>query len=219
MQRIQGKLPLSAAEFFCERALDAVLACHQLDKPLQNHHAFYLLLEFDKNESHFAYVAEVLQSLEVVVASHAQQAKQLWCYRELISSTLNPGKPYKNDIACRLQKLPAWLADLQHQIQKVDGRLQVLWFGHLGDGNVHINIVKPGTMLDAEFECLHEKFDVLISQVTIDYSATASAEHGIGVLKKGLLQACRSEAEIRLYRDIKKVFDPNAILNTGKILD
>ena len=216
---LRDKVALSAAEFFCANALAYVCDVHNLEKPFNKSYSYYLLLEFDKSALELEFLASCLKDYDVVVSQSQKQTEKLWALRELISSTINPYKPYKNDIACSLSFLAEWLIALEQGFLAVNVSMQFVWFGHLGDGNVHLNVIRPESISEDEFQVLLSQFTQVIADVTLKFSATASAEHGIGVLKKSLLPSCRSSTEINLYRQIKKVFDPKNILNPGKIFD
>lgn len=215
---LQQHLQLSALEFFCENALASVQRVYGLSAPFPHFYHYYLLVEWDVTAVDDEQVWQCLQGYEAIVATSTAQAKQLWAYREYISSSLNKLKPYKNDIACRLKYLTEWMFELEAQLKTVSENLQLVWFGHLGDGNLHINVVKPITMLEEDFASLTRALDGVVAQLTQRYNGTVSAEHGVGLLKTHLLESCRTVEEIEYYRAIKQVFDPNHILNRGKLL-
>jgi FAD/FMN-containing dehydrogenase len=93
----------------------------------------------------------------------------------------------------------------------------VVWFGHIGDGNVHINILKPATLQKDEFikEC--RKVDTLLYDLVGKFDGAISAEHGVGLAKKSYLTYSRSKEEIEIMKKIKLAFDPDNIINPGKI--
>ena len=90
--------------------------------------------------------------------------------------------------------------------------------GHIGDGNLHLNILKPETweLQDFKLEC--EKVSQQVLGVVAEFNGSISAEHGVGLLKKEQLSFSRSNEEIELMRSLKQVFDPNGIMNPGKLL-
>ena len=95
----------------------------------------------------------------------------------------------------------------------------VVWFGHIGDGNLHINVLKPDGLEDAEFIVQCEQVTKLLAASLKRHEGSISAEHGIGLVKKGYLESTRSAAEIEVMRGIKRVLDPAGILNPGKLFD
>ena len=96
---------------------------------------------------------------------------------------------------------------------------EVCWFGHIGDGNLHLNILKPENMSKDDFfdEC--QIVNTYVFDIVQKYGGSVSAEHGVGMTKKPYLHYSRSEREIDYLREVKKVFDPNNIMNRGKIFD
>jgi FAD/FMN-containing dehydrogenase len=111
--------------------------------------------------------------------------------------------------------LPNFIDQLEKIIANSD--LEQILFGHIGDGNIHVNILKPSSLSMEDFhkQCLllNQKIMGLVWKV----HGSVSAEHGIGLLKKDYLMFTRSAKEIELMRSIKGIFDPNHIMNPGKI--
>ncbi|MCB1842350.1 MAG: FAD-binding oxidoreductase, partial [Halioglobus sp.] len=94
-----------------------------------------------------------------------------------------------------------------------------VWFGHIGDGNVHLNILKPDALSIAEFQRRCGEVSRWVFEIVERHGGSVSAEHGVGLLKKDYLQYSRSSAEIAIMRQIKQAFDPLGIMNPGKIFD
>jgi FAD/FMN-containing dehydrogenase len=95
--------------------------------------------------------------------------------------------------------------------------IDVVWFGHIGDGNLHINVLKPESLSDADFIAQCEHVTQLLADTLHKHGGSISAEHGIGLVKRAYLESTRSTAEIALMRGIRQVFDPRGILNPGKL--
>jgi FAD/FMN-containing dehydrogenase len=95
---------------------------------------------------------------------------------------------------------------------------EVVWYGHIGDGNLHMNILKPPSLDLKSFEARSHEISSRTYALTRAIGGSISAEHGIGLLKRPWLDQVRSAAEIELMRGIKKVFDPAGIFNPGKLL-
>jgi FAD/FMN-containing dehydrogenase len=148
-----------------------------------------------------------------------EQANSLWRLRADISETIAPYTPYKNDLAVRVSQVPAFLREVDTIVNEQYPDFEIIWFGHIGDGNVHLNILKPQS-LDAE-TFFEQCSDVSgqIFDVVQRYGGSISAEHGVGLLKKPYLDYSRSAAEIDYMRSLKRVFDPDNIMNPGKIFD
>jgi FAD/FMN-containing dehydrogenase len=94
---------------------------------------------------------------------------------------------------------------------------EIALFGHVGDGNLHLNILKPTGMKDEDFFASCKTVDPLMFSLIQKYHGSISAEHGIGLLKKDFLGFSRSQSEIDYMKQIKKVFDPKGIFNPGKV--
>ena len=92
-----------------------------------------------------------------VISQSDAQAAQLWRLREGITESLARYVPYKNDVAVRISAMPVFLAEAQALLQREYPAFEVVWFGHIGDGNLHINVLKPDDTGDAEFvqQCEH----------------------------------------------------------------
>ena len=91
--------------------------------------------------------------------------------------------------------------------------------GHIGDGNLHINYVAPKDLERAKFKQISASVEREIFSLLPKYQGSISAEHGIGLVKKADLSLTRSKSEVGFMKQIKKVFDPNGIMNPGKIFD
>ncbi len=95
----------------------------------------------------------------------------------------------------------------------------MLWYGHIGDGNLHINILKPADLDTAAFAAKCGTVSEQLFTVLQRHGGSISAEHGVGLLKKPYLHYTRDAIEIGYLRAIKQAFDPNGIMNPGKIFD
>ena len=127
--------------------------------------------------------------------------------------------PYKNDISVKISKVPDFLNDMTEIIKKDYPNTEVVWFGHIGDGNLHVNILKPDDATEEEFMKQCKVVDEKMMGMIEELGGSVSAEHGVGLVKKPFLNKTRSNEEIQIMREIKKVFDPDGILNPGKLFD
>lgn len=224
-EAFRARLQLQAFEFFTDVALKHVLA-HGGQAPFAETHPYYVVTEFASDE---ASEAEALAAFEqcmvdglasdgVISASDAQ-AQQLWRLREGITESVARYVPYKNDVSVRIAAMPAFLAEAQALLAREYPQFEVVWFGHIGDGNLHINILKPDEMPPAGFVADCERVTKLLAGALQRHGGSISAEHGIGLVKKPYLGCTRSEHEIAAMRAIKAVFDPAGIMNPGKLFD
>lgn len=219
------RLALEAFEFFTARALHHVLA-HGAQRPFAENHPFYVVTEFDAGDEKAE--AEALDFFEFclgegwvtdgVIASSEAQAASLWRLREGITESLAPHKPYKNDVSVRISAVPAFMEEMHALLSAEYPAFDVVWFGHIGDGNLHINVLKPAELDNGVFVEQCEHVTSLLVETLARHGGSISAEHGIGLVKKPWLGSVRSEAEIALMRGIKAVWDPNGIMNPGKLL-
>ncbi len=220
------RLQLEAFEFFTDRALHHVLA-HGAQKPFGEVHPYYVVTEFASGDE--VQEAAAMAAFETcmdngwvsdgVISQSDAQAAQLWRLREDITESLARYKPYKNDVSVRISAMPAFLAETQKLLGEAYPHFEVVWFGHIGDGNLHINVLKPDDLGDTEFVAQCEQVTKLLAESLQCHEGSISAEHGIGLVKKGYLGSTRSAAEIEVMRGIKRVLDPNGLMNPGKLFD
>ncbi|WP_202844903.1 FAD-binding oxidoreductase [Luteimonas saliphila] len=224
-ETLRAKLRLEAFEFFTDRALHHVLA-HGAQKPFDEVHAYYVVVEFAAGEaeqgaalSAFEYCLGEGWVLDGVISQSDAQAAQLWRLREGITEALAKHVPYKNDVSVRISAMPAFLAETQALLGREYPHFDVVWFGHIGDGNLHINVLKPEAMTQADFVAECERVTKLLADALQRHGGSISAEHGIGLVKKPYLSSTRSAAEIALMRGIRRVLDPDGLMNPGKLFD
>jgi FAD/FMN-containing dehydrogenase len=219
----RAKLSLQAFEFFTDIALHHVLA-HGAQRAIEGEHPYYVVTEFDADEAaQDAALAAFEQGVERgwisdgVIAQSDAQAAALWRLREGITESLAPHRPYKNDISLRISALPVFLHEIQALLKHEYPHFEVVWFGHIGDGNLHINVLRPAEMADADFIAQCEHVTKLLAATLQRHGGSISAEHGIGLVKRDYLGSTRSVAEITLMQGVRQVFDPKGILNPGKL--
>ncbi len=222
---LRGSGPLGAYEFFSDSALRPVLAARNLPPPFAEAYPFYALAEVEaRDESALAPALAVLErsiaaglTADAVVAREETDCRQLWQLRESISETIAPRLPYKNDLSVVVSALPEFLAAADALVALSYPGWEILWYGHIGDGNLHLNILRPEEVSREDFLARCESVTEEISSLVGRFGGSVSAEHGVGLLKRKVLHHSRSAAEIAMMREIKKAFDPNGILNPGKI--
>lgn len=218
-------LRLEAFEFFTDRALRHVLA-HGAQQPFEETHPFYVVTEFDAADDQaevaalgfFELCMEEGWVVDGVISSSDAQAASLWRLREGITESLAPHKPYKNDVSVRISAVPAFMAEMEALLSEGYSHFELVWFGHIGDGNLHINVLKPAELDNARFVEQCEHVTTLLVDTLARHGGSISAEHGIGLVKKPWLGSVRSDAEIALMRAIKAAWDPKGIMNPGKLL-
>lgn len=223
----QNHIALSAFEFFSELALQKVTAHQGLQRPFETPANYYALLEFELQDERvmeqamqlFEHCVEQGWVLDGVVSQTLAQAQALWRLREDISETISRWTPYKNDISTLTSRVPAFLADVEAVVNTQYPDFEIIWFGHIGDGNVHLNVLKPDELSVQEFQARCGEVSKWVFDIVQRYGGSVSAEHGVGLLKKAYLHYSRSELEVSIMRQIKAAFDPLGIMNPGKIFD
>lgn len=223
----QAKVDLTAFEFFDDVAVDKLMATGHVQEPFESKPRFYTLLEFeapyepimDEAMAIFENCMENGWIVDGVMSQNMTQAAELWKLREFISETISVFTPYKNDVSVLISHVPSFIHDIETIVQDKYPSFEVCWFGHIGDGNLHLNILKPETMSKDEFFTECQIVNQFVFETVQKYGGSVSAEHGVGMTKKPYLQFSKTETEIDYLKAIKRVFDPNNIMNRGKIFD
>ena len=227
LKAFRNKLELTAFEFFSDKAMSHVIAEKGLQRPFESICSFYALIEFENVAEQdlenamelFEYCLERGWIVGGTISQSRAQAENLWRLREDISETIAKFSPYKNDISVKVSKVPEFLEELDALVTQVYPEFEIIWFGHIGDGNVHLNILKPEQLEIGKFYESCSKISEWVFDLVKKYGGSISAEHGIGMLKKPFLQYSRSPAELEYMKAIKRVFDPHNIMNPGKLID
>ena len=221
---------LTAFELMPRIGLDFVLRHADGTKdPLKAPHNWYALLEFSsqRNGDDVTGLAETLlgEGIEAgeigdaVIASSLAQQRELWRLRELMSEVQkHEGGSIKHDVAVPVARVPEFIARANQLVELMIPGARPVPFGHLGDGNIHYNVSQPPSMDRAVFLANWEALNAAVHEIVLDLGGSISAEHGIGRLKRDLLRHAKAPLELELMRKIKQAFDPNGILNTGKLL-
>jgi len=191
--------------------------------PITDDLAAHLIIEVDGNDTEtlmkeIEAIAEVLaqyEAGEMFFAEDTQQKAELWKVRRKVAESIKmSGYTIEEDTVVPRAELPALIKGIKELGQKY--HFHAVGYGHAGDGNLHIRIKKEGvenTSDDVEMiEGIRALF-ILIKKL----GGTISGEHGIGLVQKGFMDIMFTETHLNLMRGIKKVFDPNNILNAGKI--
>jgi FAD/FMN-containing dehydrogenase len=114
--------------------------------------------------------------------------------------------------------IPAFIRELSDSIEQAYAGFKVVIFGHVGDGNLHVNVLKPSHISDHDFWKSCQESDRTIFSTVRKYKGSVSAEHGVGLLKRDFLHYSRTAEEIEIMRGIKRVLDPLGIMNPGKVI-
>jgi D-lactate dehydrogenase len=210
-----------ALEFIDKNALNMIRDYSAIDIPASV--SALLMIEVDGNEEDINQSVKNIQQacaldghIETTVAQTEQEVKDLWMTRKALSPSLRKIAPKKinEDIVVPVSKLATFINQLNSLSQQFS--IPIVNFGHAGNGNIHVNLlIDPDDkeQMQAAEICLDKIFDLVLS-----LNGTLSGEHGVGLEKRDFIHKELGHTEIALMHNIKKVFDPENILNPGKTL-
>ncbi len=209
---LRRELPtLEAADFFLQAGLELVLEHLRLPSPVREPAPVYLLLECADRTDPTEGLAELLGDREALVATDTGVRERLWRLREAHTEAISArGVPHKLDVGVPLRALGEFLERVGAAVQRASPGAETILFGHLGDGNVHVNVLGP----PAE----DPRVDDAVLALVIDLGGTISAEHGVGTAKAGWLERARGPEEVAAMRAVKRALDPHGVLNPGAVL-
>ncbi|MEM7193058.1 MAG: FAD-linked oxidase C-terminal domain-containing protein, partial [Pseudomonadota bacterium] len=154
-----------------------------------------------------------------VLAKSVKQAGDIWRLREVMSEVQkHEGGSIKHDVSVPIAKVPEFIERANDLVQLMVPGARPVPFGHLGDGNIHYNVSQPVGMDKDVYLANWEALNAAVHEIVLDLGGSISAEHGIGRMKRELLPHAKGEVALGLMRAIKASFDPNGILNPGKLL-
>ncbi len=220
----RGPFTVMAYEFFTDRCSARLERHRKVRPPFDAPSSHYVLLEVEaaKPGALDGWLSSLFERALVkdgTLAADGAQARFLWSLREGISESLAAtGLPHKNDIALPIAALSGFCGELEALLAKSYPGWELCLFGHIGDGNLHVNVMKPDALGKDEFLARTHQVDRDLFEVVRRHKGSISAEHGIGLLKRDWLSYSRTEAEVALMRQLKAVLDPRGILNPGKVL-
>uniref|UniRef100_A0A7S4NJF4 FAD-binding PCMH-type domain-containing protein n=1 Tax=Paramoeba aestuarina TaxID=180227 RepID=A0A7S4NJF4_9EUKA len=222
---------LSAFEFLDQKSLDLVLEFFpDYRYPLSindNNDNFYVLIETQgSDEGHdidklMKFLEKAMESEETkvkdgTIAQSDVQRRDIWRLRESVTLALGKrGGVYKYDFSLPTAEMYDLVQEVDQKIKKsnLDDGTMVVGYGHMGDGNLHLNVSAP-----SRTPFLSDLLEPYLYQRTRDMGGSVSAEHGIGVMKKNYLGYNKEESVVRVMRELKGLMDPAGIMNPGKVL-
>lgn len=227
LKAFQKRMKLTAFEFFSDKAMEHVVEEKGLQRPFESPSEFYVLIEFEKVAEQdikdaielFEHCLEQGWISDGIISQSAGQANSLWSLREDISETISKFTPYKNDISVKVSQVPSFLEAAEALVSEAYPDFEIIWFGHIGDGNLHLNILKPTNLAIEDFYKKCDEVSERVFSLVRKFGGSISAEHGIGMLKKPFLHYSRGPGELDYMKAIKQVFDPKNIMNPGKLID
>ena len=198
-------------------------------EPVSTPAPWYVLVEFSsqRSEEDASHTMQALLEaaladdiiLDAIIASNIREQKEFWHLRENLSWAQKPeGGSIKHDISVPVAKIPEFIARAGPAVQELIPGARLVTFGHMGDGNLHYNISQPVGADKAGYLARWGEVNGLVHSIVHEFSGSISAEHGIGQLKRDELAHYKQPLALDLMRRIKTVFDPNGIMNPGKLI-
>jgi D-lactate dehydrogenase (cytochrome) len=196
--------------------------------PLTSPHPWYVLVELSA-QTHAglrALLEDILADAsarglveDAAIAASLDQAKSFWNLRTQLTESQKPeGGSIKHDVAVPVAAVPDFIAQASVAVTKMVPGCRPVPFGHLGDGNIHFNVSQPVGADRAAFLAQWEAMNEVVHGIVVKMRGSISAEHGIGVLKRGLLPKVKDKVALEMMRALKRTLDPNNILNPGKVI-
>jgi FAD/FMN-containing dehydrogenase len=206
---------LAAAEVCYAEGIALVRSYAGLGAPFAEDFAVYLLIELagasDPTDELLEFLGGCEEIGDATVASDAAGRTRLWAYREAHTEAISAaGVPVKLDVSVPLAALADLVAELPTTVEKVAPGARTILFGHLNEGNLHVNILDAGAGAT-------DLTDAVLNLVA-GHRGSISSEHGVGRAKARWLALSRTPAEIAAMRRIKTALDPNGLLNPGVLL-
>jgi FAD/FMN-containing dehydrogenase len=156
---------------------------------------------------------------DVAMAQNIAQTRAMWQLRESITLALaEDGKCIKHDVSLPVSTIPEFVESTDAALQRNFPGVRNFIFGHLGDGNLHYNVARPGAADDAALHAMQPKLSDLVHDAVHALGGSISAEQGIGRVRTAELARYKQPVELRLMRAIKQAIDPRGLLNPGVLL-
>ena len=210
-------------EFISDLSFELCLKHNLLDKRFfEKKSNYYLLVKFIYFENSEINLENIYTNLkgdfeEFLISQNEKQSLDFWKFRESLTEAQKiDGKLIGFDLSIPINHLENFLLQSQYKINELLPETKFHIFGHLGDSNIHFNLIEPEN-IKKDFYSYEKKIKHIINNLIIEFEGSVSAEHGIGILKKDDFKKTKSTKEIKLMKNIKKLFDPKNILNPNKI--
>ena len=156
--------------------------------------------------------------MSTLLAKNAGEAEAFWRVRHSIpEAEKKEGEALKHDIAVPLSRMEEFLVRGRQLLDELRPDHALIAFGHVGDGNLHYNVVLPENLTPEEWEAEGERITGALYELVNELGGSFSAEHGVGQLKKPWLARYRGGTELEVMKTLKKALDPANILNPGKL--
>jgi len=206
----------------------AVRHGHGVRDPLSAKHPWYVMLEVssqhkeglrDSVENLLAAAVEHGLLSDATIAANIEQTRAFWHLRHVLPEVQKPeGGSIKHDVSVPVAAVPDFIAEASAAVQKLIPGCRPVPFGHLGDGNIHFNVNQPVGADTMQFLARWDDVNAAVDKIVLKHHGSFSAEHGIGRLKRETLAKVKDPVALDLMRGLKRMLDPNGIINPGKVL-
>ena len=199
------------------------------EDPLETPSPWYVLIEMTAGRKE-AGLAETMEAAlasgmekglvtDAAMARSESQRTALWTLRESLSEIQKrEGGSIKHDVSVPVSSMAAFIKRASEAVQKEMPGIRPVPFGHIGDGNVHFNLSQPEGMDKDEYLAQWDRMAGIVHDIVRDMGGSISAEHGVGRMKRDEIAATKEAVEIDMMRSLKRAFDPEGILNPGKVV-
>jgi FAD/FMN-containing dehydrogenase len=220
---------VTSFELMAHSGVDAVIKHDAASRnPLAGPHPWYVLIELSSQaRSGLREVLEEILSegqqkglvLDATIADSLGQGKAFWRIREMFGEVQRHiGASIKHDVSVPVAAIPAFIEEVNAAVTKFIPGCRPLPFGHVGDGNIHYNVTQPEGADKEKFLARWDEVNAVVFAVVKKFGGSISAEHGVGVMKRDILHLYKDPVALDLMRGLKRMLDPNSILNPGKVL-
>ncbi len=218
---------LSAFELILRDGLEVALRARpDLPDPLADPHPVYVLMELSASGS--VDLAEMLERAladasdtiaDGAIAKSVAQSERMWLYREVMVEAQGNGRRYlRTDVSTPISKLADFLTEALAKLRTGLPQARPIAYGHVGDGNIHLNVAPPLEFSPEQVETLFREAETIIFSAVDRVGGSISAEHGIGRLKQKAFLERIDDVSLDLANQLKKALDPRSILGMGRIL-
>jgi FAD/FMN-containing dehydrogenase len=221
---------ISAFELINRVAVDLLLAgVPGHEDPMRESHPWYVLMEATSQGppgSLHGPLAEALAEAhetgivsDALIAASGAQAARLWRVREsLVEAQAAAGGSVAHDVSVPVSRIAEFLASADAELAAAYPDMQRCAFGHVGDGNMHYNPIRPRQWDDARFRIERPRINRIVHDIVVRLGGSISAEHGIGQSRVAELEHYKDRQELDMMRTVKRAFDPQGIMNPGKVV-
>jgi FAD/FMN-containing dehydrogenase len=196
--------------------------------PLREPHAWYALAEFSSGvpgtlrgpvESMLARALEAGEIADAAIAESEAQRAEFWRLRHSMSEAMRPeGGQAKYDVSVPVAAAPQFLRDADAAVARACPGARIIAFGHLGDGNIHYDVLQPEGSDRAAFERAQPAIEDAVYSTIARHQGSISAEHGVGLARRRDIARIKQPAELAMMRAVKAALDPHNLMNPGKML-